>query len=468
LTPPEAKYPLNEITWIREAFDFFYESIRSFAYFKTGDLSFADEVTEDTFIKLWLLRKKVRPHAIKLSLYSIAKSIIKKKQKNNKVVFHFIREFAWDEQKVRTDSPLINYEIYKKLQKTLADLPQLPRVTFLMNQIEGLPYKEISDRLNLKIKAIDMFVGEAKEMLRSVMGTKDMNGINSNEIENRSDFDDRLLRAINGLKVPPSDYSKEEVWQKLTERIERIERSLRLRVKLMHLGAFALIFIAVISVIFDWHFAMKTVEAPAGKIAYGQLPDSTVITINAGSKIKHREYGYKKRRTVFLEGEAFFDIKKGNIDFQLILGADTLWVKEARFNVFFRSGILKVECLSGEINSSINCIAGKVIHAEQGILITPESKFPNVFYLNRETAASWLRGDFFYTNTPLKLVFEELERQFNIKIKMQGFEPDDYFFSGSFNTLGVKYALNSVCHSLGLDYEFVSGKNDVKIYPQSD
>jgi hypothetical protein len=61
-----------------------------------------------------------------------------------------------------------------------------------------------------------------------------------------------------------------------------------------------------------------------------------------------------------------------------------------------------------------------------------------------------------------------MERQFNIKIDVHGFEPDDYFFSGFFNTLGVNYALNSVCHSLGLDYEYEAKKNTVKIFPQND
>jgi RNA polymerase sigma-70 factor (ECF subfamily) len=400
LTPLDEKYPLKEITWFRETYDFLYENIRNYTYFKTGDVNIAEEVTEDTFVRLWSLRKNVRPQATKSLLYSLAKNIIKKKQKNSRVVFHFVREIVWDEQTESTDSPLINDEIFKKLQKLIADIPQLPRVIFLMNQIEGLTKREISDRLNLKISAIDMFVDEAKEMLRSGLRLKEMNGNNCTEIESRGDFDDRLLKIFSGLKVPPADSLKEEVWQKLTERIERIDRSLRLKVKLMHLGALLLLFIVILSVIFDWHFAMKTVEAPAGKIAYGQLPDSTVTTLNAGSVIKHREYGFKKSRTVFLEGEAYFDVKKSNIDFRLILGVDTLWVKEARFNVFFRSGILKVECLSGEIYSSIKSFNRKVIPAGQGIMITPESNFPFIFYLNVETAASWLRGNFFYTKTP--------------------------------------------------------------------
>ena len=63
---------MKELTWFREIYDLHYESIRSFAYYKTGDVATADDVVQDTFLKLWSFRDKVRNESVKSLLYTIA------------------------------------------------------------------------------------------------------------------------------------------------------------------------------------------------------------------------------------------------------------------------------------------------------------------------------------------------------------------------------------------------------------
>lgn len=167
MTLPEGKYSLKEITWFREIYDLYYESIRSFAYFKTGDTSQADDVVQETFLKIWSMRDKVRQQTLKPLLYTIAGNIIKNNFKHNQIVYQFERQSVSENTSEAADSAMLTDEFNQKLQKALAEIPEGPRIVFLMNRIEGLTYNEIAQRLNLSVKAIEKRMSEAIAVLRS-------------------------------------------------------------------------------------------------------------------------------------------------------------------------------------------------------------------------------------------------------------------------------------------------------------
>lgn len=167
MTLPAGKYSSEEITWFREIYDLYYEGIRSFAYFKTGDVDYADDVVQETFLKLWSFRDKVRNESVKSLLYSIAGNIIKNNFKHNQVVYQFEKQSSGSELSESADSQLLSDEFNKKLQKALAEIPEGARIVFLMNRIEGLTYNEIAERMNLSVKAIEKRMSEALKVLRT-------------------------------------------------------------------------------------------------------------------------------------------------------------------------------------------------------------------------------------------------------------------------------------------------------------
>lgn len=172
MTLPEGKYSLSEISWFREIFDLYYESIRSFAYFKTGDAAFADDVVQETFLKVWSFRSKIHGDRVKPLLYTIAGNIIKNQFKHLQVVYRFEKQSASTETAESADSHLLSEEFNQKLQRALAQIPEGPRMVFLMNRIEGLTYSEIAERLNLSVKAIEKRMSEAIKVLRSQIDFK--------------------------------------------------------------------------------------------------------------------------------------------------------------------------------------------------------------------------------------------------------------------------------------------------------
>ena len=173
MTLPSGKYSNAELTWYRSIFDQYYESIRSFAYYKTGDVDLADDIVQEVFLKLWTNRNDVKNDTIKSLLYTIASNTIKNHFKHQKVVYNFQKQDKTNEEtSEQADSNLRQEELNRKLQDALAEIPEKSREVFLMNRIEGLTYSDIADRLGLSVKAIEKRMSEALSILRSRISYK--------------------------------------------------------------------------------------------------------------------------------------------------------------------------------------------------------------------------------------------------------------------------------------------------------
>lgn len=166
MTLPPGKYTAEEVKWFRSIFDTYYESIRSFAYFKTGNVDLADDIVQESFLKVWSMRNSVRTETVKSLLYTIAGNIIKNHYKHLQVKYAFQKENPMESPSESADSDVRMDELNKQLQDALAAIPEGPREVFLMNRIEGLSYTEIAERLNLSVKAIEKRMSEALRVLR--------------------------------------------------------------------------------------------------------------------------------------------------------------------------------------------------------------------------------------------------------------------------------------------------------------
>lgn len=172
MTLPAGNYSNEELSWFRSIFDQYYENIRSFAYYKTGDVDLADDIVQETFLKIWANRNEVKDETVKSLLYTITSNIIKNHFKHQKVVFNFQKNEQANEFSDETDSNLRQEELNRKLQEALAEIPEKSREVFLMNRIEGLTYADIADRLGLSVKAIEKRMSEALSVIRSRISYK--------------------------------------------------------------------------------------------------------------------------------------------------------------------------------------------------------------------------------------------------------------------------------------------------------
>lgn len=254
----------------------------------------------------------------------------------------------------------------------------------------------------------------------------------------------KINEAISGSK--PKDSSSNTSNKNLSNRMIRLRWA-----------AVAAMFLLFFSVIMntDSVEVVQTKYASAKKIT---LPDGSLVNLNADSKISYDKSSWSTKRELELDGEAFFEVKKGS---SFIVKTDNgdVTVLGTSFNVFSRGILFDVYCRTGKV---------EVTSDEQQTILTPNQavilkehrhiKKNKIFV--EDSRSSWLTGTYNYRSTPIGEVVLELERQLNVKISL----PQKHrhkLYSGSFNSSNINDALSEVFWPLNLKYELQN--NEVSV-----
>lgn len=162
---------INQIEF-DQIFEDWYYPVRNFLYYKTGDLQVAEDITQDTFLKIWEKRETIKILTVKSLLYKIANNLFLNRQEHKKVLFRFISDYQTDEFSDAPDYELEMKEFDAKLQLTLAGLDEKNRTVFLMNRIDDLTYNQIAESLGLSVKAVEKRMGKAISYLKEKLDVK--------------------------------------------------------------------------------------------------------------------------------------------------------------------------------------------------------------------------------------------------------------------------------------------------------
>jgi len=277
--------------------------------------------------------------------------------------------------------------------------------------------------------------------------------LSSEELDKQIQADEGLSNLKNIISKSaelnvPKKRTKEEAWNLLSSKIEE-----KKSVKAVRLNPYLFIGIAasVTLITFAFYFLFikpETVLAPKGQHVSYKLPDGSEVWLNADSRITFRTFNQSDDRKVQLNGEAFFNIKKGG-PFEVEGEYGTVIVLGTSFNVNQRFENLEVSCFTGSVQVMnkdgliIKLKAGEATRMINNKLI-PASRF------NAEKEASWLTGDFYFEGIPLEKVIDELERQFNIEVIYKSKIPRTY--TGYFNNKDLDEALQLIFQPMSLQY----------------
>ena len=156
----------------KEIFDEYFEAIRNYIYFMCSDQGLAEDVAQDTFIKLWDNRGSIVLSTVKAYLYTIARNLTLNQIKRNKLKYNFIAQTEFGKNNESPEFELEQKEFKEKLEEAIASIPEGNREVFLMNRIEGMKYLEIAERLGLSVKAIEKRMSKALKVLREKIDYK--------------------------------------------------------------------------------------------------------------------------------------------------------------------------------------------------------------------------------------------------------------------------------------------------------
>lgn len=264
-----------------------------------------------------------------------------------------------------------------------------------------------------------------------------------------------LVRAIVFREPPAGEERLNEVWAKVDA--ATTEAAARPRLRVAHWMGYAAA--AALAALLAFFFlrpdgGMAEVATAYGEAARHVLPDGSVVHLNAGTTIRYNKGSWDEAREASLEGEALFEVKKGK-RFVVSTPRGSVEVLGTSFNINTFGGRFDVSCYTGRVQASADG-QREILTAGQQAQWQDGSWRRSTFEAG--AGPGWQRGRFDYHSAPLREVFSEMERQFDIRIDA----PDSILsraYTGFFERGNLDSALYRVCWPMKLE----AGKPDGKM-----
>jgi len=237
--------------------------------------------------------------------------------------------------------------------------------------------------------------------------------------------------------------------------------------------------------------AKHEISAPHGARIKILLSDSSEVWLNSGSKLIYAENFSTSDREVYLEGEAFFNVRKSNYQ--------PFYINTSKLSIKVLGTSLNVKSYSDEDFIETTLITGQVEIKEiethgkkaQSAFLLPEQK---ALY-NKETGrikieekksispvtiktdirtdiigkaeqirqstsmdVAWKDNKFVFNNEAFSNLIVRLERWYNVEFEIKDQEINNFKFTGIFENETIEQAMQAFKIASSIDYKFEKNK----------
>jgi RNA polymerase sigma-70 factor (ECF subfamily) len=157
------------MTRFHEIYESYSRDVYRFALYLSGDPVLADDITSETFVRIWSSPEPVRFATVKGYLLTIARNLwlMERRRLLRRQGFSEVNETVAD----AAPGALRNVEVKDELARVLRALqefPEVDRTALLMRADEGLPYEEIAIALGLPVATVKVKVHRARLRLAQI------------------------------------------------------------------------------------------------------------------------------------------------------------------------------------------------------------------------------------------------------------------------------------------------------------
>lgn len=218
--------------------------------------------------------------------------------------------------------------------------------------------------------------------------------------------------------------------------------------------------------VFSW-LQLQMAPPVSYRTAYGEqqqlrLPDGSSVTLNANSSLSYQPTWKKgELRQVWLEGEAYFEVRKGQSGkqkFQVITPDLTVEVLGTIFNVNTRAAQTEVYLQEGKVEVAL-AERGEAVSLQPGELMTysRHTGKANKGVVAVEAPADWKDGTLTFRDKPLREVLSKFEEIYGLRAQVT----DD-------TVLERRFTLSVPVDSATLAYELLRELTGLDIVKQGD
>ena len=152
----------------KDVFDIHFDAIRSFVFYRCGDLETASDVAQDVFLKIWEKRHSLNGNQLKPLLYKMASDCLISNYRKDQSRLNFEQSLVMEHDSELTPEDELSFnELAKAYADALEQMPEKQRMVFLMSREDGMKYAEIAGCLHISVKAVEKHVSAALRLLRT-------------------------------------------------------------------------------------------------------------------------------------------------------------------------------------------------------------------------------------------------------------------------------------------------------------
>jgi len=191
------------------------------------------------------------------------------------------------------------------------------------------------------------------------------------------------------------------------------------------------------------------------------LPDGSHVELNAASQIQFQAASFDTLRIVKLSGQAFFEVNPNDHPFVVhtenaqvrVLGTSfDVRARHQKTQVMVQTGKVSLQTLTATVENAVLLTAGQMSFVDKlAMPIRPIA-------IDSILIAAWRQQRLVFDNTPLAEIAAELQRVYNVEIKIADFELQTLAITGTFEQQLVTEVLASLCLTLHLKVAGANGK----------
>ena len=271
-----------------------------------------------------------------------------------------------------------------------------------------------------------------------------------------------------------SAYQVEELYLSFQQQLNLRKRSFKLNAySYFKYAAIVFIVIGLLALFFNFQkdghslngsrLFYTSVVAEDGQRSKIILPDSSVVWLNSGTQLTYNNNFGNTNREIKLTGQAFFQVTK-NIDLPLIVSCDDLKVKVlgTRFdvNAYSNSESISVALQSGSVellHSKKESFQYKLVPGEVAQYNIHSGKVV-IKKSNSSHFTAWTDGILYFNDSPMKEVFAQLERKYNIDIEVNNTKIYSSVFTATIKNESLEDIFKSIGYSCSVRYKIVRGE----------
>jgi len=223
-------------------------------------------------------------------------------------------------------------------------------------------------------------------------------------------------------------------------------------------AAAAVLLLAVSTILYQFVYkagALQKVTTANAQQENVELPDGSFVQLNSGSEIQFAKNFSGSARHVSLSGDAYFEVMHDNRPFYVNTGNAQIKVLGTKFGIWARNEQTRVAVREGRVSlRAVEALPETAVELAANQMSRCQNRnapeLPRA--VDAEHLLGWREGKIVFDQTPLAEVVAELQRVYNVEIRLSNPTLGQNTITGSFQNKPIESVLASICLTLNLQY----------------